>query len=438
MKKNYYTIKKYLLVFMVLSIMSFMNTSKTEAAMDINLSPAYVSDIDNVLFPSTSQYYVYDGLQGSGWFKVDKPTIVKAYFNWDATTAKSITGTAWFSRDAMGLDIVGSSKRLANVGDSILVFLDPGIYYVNHLFHVKDASLSTSLRIGVALLAEETNSNETVYSSSYANANQLSLDKPFRGFLSTVSPIDYYKFTIENDSRVIISYNFEQTDDVNVSGGVCTLYDISNQKIKAGNFNSSGIESNQFSEFLAKGTYYIAMSGTTCATNLKVSAVSYVISTSLSNEDWTNQNITLKVTTEFEPVEVLIINKKISFARINDGSIWSYYADGCHEIENNKYTIKKNGYYTIRVRDLENNLILKQVHVTNIDKSSPVITGVTNGRSYRSGTVIKFYDKNSDIKKAKLNGTSIYSGKKIVKKGKYALSVYDYAGNVKKIVFYIR
>jgi hypothetical protein len=180
------------------------------------------------------------------------------------------------------------------------------------------------------------------------------------------------------------------------------------------------------------------MSGTTCATNLKVNAVSYVIDTSFSEEEWTNQNITLKVKTEFDPVEVLIINKKISFARINDGSIWSYYADGCHEIENNKFTIKKNGYYTIRVRDMDNNLILKCVHVDHIDKSSPVITGVSNGRTYRRGTVLKFYDKQSGIKKAKLNSTSIDSGKKITQKGKYTLSVYDYAGNVKKIVFYIR
>ncbi|ROR31733.1 hypothetical protein EDD66_101351 [Mobilisporobacter senegalensis] len=431
--------KKGITILFLCGLMLIAYTINAKASSwDISLTPSYVPDIDNILYPSTSQYYVYDGLQGVGSFTIKQPTIIKAYFNWDATTSNSISGQAWFSRDRVGVDVIGSMKRLSKPGDSILIFLDPGTYYVNHLFSVKNNSDSSFLRVGVALLAEDAKSEESIVASSYTNANRLTLNESRRGFLSTIAPIDYYQFTINSKSEVTIGYNFEQTNDVNVGSGVCTLYDNSNQKITSKNFSTNGSSYNKITQILDKGTYYISLSGTTCATTIEVNGVSYSISVS-HYTGWTKKNISVTVSTEFEPYQILYVNQKVGNVKITDATIWNTYINkNCREANNNKFTVTKNGYYTIRIRDKNNNYILKSFYVKNIDKLAPTVTGVANKKTYKTGMVVRFSDKHSGIKRATLNGRNFKSGSKVTKKGTYTLKVYDKAGNVKTVVFYIK
>lgn len=430
--------KGVVMLFLCGFVLITFNTNAKASSLNISLTPSYVPDIDNILYPSTSQYYVYDGLQGVGSFTISQPTIIKAYFNWDATTSNSVSGQAWFSRDAAGVDAIGSIKKLSKPGDSILIFLDPGTYYIHHLFSVKNKSDSSFLRIGVALLAEDAKSDESDVASSYSNANILELSKPQRGFLSTIAPIDYYKFTINSKSEVTIGFNFEQTNDVNVSNGVCTLYDDTNQKILSRSYSTSGSSNNKIIQILEKGTYYISLSGTTCATNIEVNAVSYSVTIS-RNLEWTKNNIVVTVHTEFEPYQVLYVNKKVTAAMAGDFTTWSTYRNSnCHEVNYNKFTVTKNGYYTVRIRDKNNNYSLKGIYVKNIDKIAPTVTGVANNKSYRAGTVVRFSDKNSGIMRATMNSASFKSGSKVTKKGKHTLKVYDNAGNVKTVVFYVK
>lgn len=96
--------------------------------------------------------------------------------------------------------------------------------------------------------------------------------------------------------------------------------------------------------------------------------------------------------------------------------------------------VSKAGLYTLKVKDKAGNV--KRVSF-RIDKSKPVVKGVSNGTTYRSTRTIKFSD-NGTLKSATLNGKKIKSGKKISSPGKYKLVVTDKAGNVKTVNFRIK
>lgn len=99
------------------------------------------------------------------------------------------------------------------------------------------------------------------------------------------------------------------------------------------------------------------------------------------------------------------------------------------------YKIDKDGIYYIKIVNINGK---KSTRTLIYDKTSPVVTGIKNGATYKKSARIKFYDKTSGIKSAKLNNVSIKSNKLITKKGRYTLKVTDYAGNVKIVKFTIK
>ena len=113
-----------------------------------------------------------------------------------------------------------------------------------------------------------------------------------------------------------------------------------------------------------------------------------------------------------------------------------------------KFDVKKNGYYTVRVTDKymvdtiyaekKATSFSKFFKVKGIDDKAPVVRGVKNGGSYRSGVKILFSDKDSGIKSAKLNGKPVKSGVTVSARGSYKLVVKDKAGNSGIISFKIR
>ena len=113
-----------------------------------------------------------------------------------------------------------------------------------------------------------------------------------------------------------------------------------------------------------------------------------------------------------------------------------------------KFDVKKNGYYTVRVTDkymvdtiyAEKNAtsFSKFFKVKGIDDKAPIVKGVKNGGSYRSGVKIVFSDKDTGIKSAKLNGRSVKSGVTVSTRGSYKLVVKDKAGNSSIISFKVR
>lgn len=114
------------------------------------------------------------------------------------------------------------------------------------------------------------------------------------------------------------------------------------------------------------------------------------------------------------------------------------------EMTGKTFTVEKNGWYTVKVhanssvsfnQDID---VCKWIHVTCIDDVAPVVTGVTQGKIYKQAVTIKFSDRKSGIKSAKLNGNSVKNGVKVSKAGSYKLVVKDKAGNSTTVSFIIK
>ncbi|MDE6888438.1 MAG: hypothetical protein K2P45_07335 [Eubacterium sp.] len=94
--------------------------------------------------------------------------------------------------------------------------------------------------------------------------------------------------------------------------------------------------------------------------------------------------------------------------------------------------LSTEGVYQVTASDINGNTSSLKFR---IDTTKPVISGVKNGKSYKSARTIRFSDNGSGIKYASLNGQTIKSGKKVSKNGTYTLEVCDKAGNLKRITF---
>ncbi len=106
------------------------------------------------------------------------------------------------------------------------------------------------------------------------------------------------------------------------------------------------------------------------------------------------------------------------------------------ELHNNydKYFLDKEGVYTFTVK-LESGA--KKSQKIYVDNTAPT-ANVKAGKSYKKGYKLKFSDKVSGIKAAKLDGKTVKNGAKVTKKGKHTLVLKDKAGNTKTIKFTIK
>ncbi len=97
--------------------------------------------------------------------------------------------------------------------------------------------------------------------------------------------------------------------------------------------------------------------------------------------------------------------------------------------------LSAEGIYKITALDVNGNSSRIKFR---IDKTKPSVSGVKNGKTYKTARTIRFSDKGSGIRHASLNGLQIKTGQKVSKKGTYRLVVTDKAGNQKTVAFQIR
>ena len=113
-----------------------------------------------------------------------------------------------------------------------------------------------------------------------------------------------------------------------------------------------------------------------------------------------------------------------------------------NEIKNEKeITLKQDGIYEIETiyQNSNGESERKTVNVT-IDKTSPSITGATQGKSYKYSVIPKVYDANLKEINLVLNGEEVKSykeGNELTEEGYYQLTATDKAENTKTISFYI-
>lgn len=115
--------------------------------------------------------------------------------------------------------------------------------------------------------------------------------------------------------------------------------------------------------------------------------------------------------------------KKSAWKNLN-GSVWSYH----------KNVI--NGVLYIQITDENGTVNIKKTNGFTIDHKKPTLN-IADKKNYSKGACIKAVDKESGIKKITLNGKKISNGKKVTKKGKYQLLVWDKAGNCTKRIFFV-
>jgi hypothetical protein len=441
--KNSNLQSKFIALFLgIAMIFSLIPALKARAAISSSetMPIIYTSSIDNMQYPSTSQFTTFSGTTdstGVGRIVVTEPTIIKSYLHWD--TSKVSDPIIWISQDAKGIDIIGTQATLSSSTKYLETLLDPGTYYFNYTLKSADSKNSyIYTTIGVCIIGQVANSTEDYYSSSKTNPNSIKFGQVETGFLSYTAPIDYYSFTLKEKSIISIDFNFQDLKDINLYNASCILKNSMDANIIEQRYNANGAQYNTITKILDPGKYYVVMKGATTITTLNVKKTPYIVTSKLSTRSYTKGNVKVSLNIPFEYSEILVTEGNVPKSKITDYYTWmTYGSTTTFSLNDNTYKITKNGTYTFRIFDYLNNYYLYTVKVTNIDKTAPTVSGVSNGKTYTSTRTIRFIDSLSGVKTAKLNGKVINSGKKVSAKGSYTLVVTDNVGNVKTVKFKI-
>lgn len=104
----------------------------------------------------------------------------------------------------------------------------------------------------------------------------------------------------------------------------------------------------------------------------------------------------------------------------------------------NTYTFNKNGTFTFEY-ERRGQAFKQEITITNIDKETPVISGIVNGKIYTNSVKPVITDKNLAKVEVLFNGTSIQfnSGNTLKEEGIYNITATDKAGNNTSIEMYI-
>ncbi|MDE7424464.1 MAG: hypothetical protein K2N51_12390 [Lachnospiraceae bacterium] len=266
---------------------------------------------------------------------------------------------------------------------------------------------------------------------------------------------DYASFTLEKDSIVKMGVKYTDIGSNPSTSPDVIIYSNEARTVKKLEFSfyNSG---DSKTVYLPAGTYYIeAKDKRLLNPGVKIDISICALSankalSAVSNQDRNKSQATVTVTQalgeDLENIQYVYgaygekdnTNKNIWKTPLYKGSN-SYYKHIATEVASgNAFTVKKNGTYTIRVITKDGAAYSIQHKIKGLDNTAPQITGVKNGKTYKKAVTIRFSDKGSGIKSAKLNGKTITSGKKVSKKGKYTLKVTDKANNTKTVKFIIK
>ena len=158
---------------------------------------------------------------------------------------------------------------------------------------------------------------------------------------------------------------------------------------------------------LAGNTIEVGYSVTNIDKTLPEAEVTY------NNEELTNGNVIVTITVTEE---------------VNTLEGWTLSED--KKVLTKEVEANEEGKVTIE--DLAGNTLEVEYSVANIDKKSPTVTGVRDGKYYKEATPV-IEDEN--LESVKLNGIDFRSGKTIKLNGNYTLVATDKAGNTTTVTF---
>lgn len=226
-----------------------------------------------------------------------------------------------------------------------------------------------------------------------------------------------------------------------------------NKSFLSFNCGKGAPKSQRASLFLKKGTYYakielhrndffdedVKIMAGLCVTGIK-QADAYKVTA----KEKSGGKYELTLTNNLGSMVKQVFYKKGSFAE-NDKYNSSLTAitpdtESVMVRETGKYSVVicLDGTVSWDISEEDHNFAVYTVNVKSSDRTKPVVSGVKNGKTYNRAVTIKFSDKDSGIKSAKLNGKNIKSGKKVSRNGSYTLVVTDNAGNKTTVKFKIK
>lgn len=266
---------------------------------------------------------------------------------------------------------------------------------------------------------------------------------------------DYASFVLEKDSIVKIGVKCTELEDLAYTDPRVFVY--SNQSMTSKQIELSKWENGYLTTaYLPAGRYYIEaadekLTGWKHKVKVDVSICALPVNKALSvstklNKTKSKATVTVNHGLGSDLKNIQYVSGAYDAKDNENHNIWKtlitgdvYYNHIATELTSgNKFTVKKNGTYTIRVITKDGTTYSVQRKVKGIDTTAPKVTGVKNGKTYKKAVTIRISDKSSGIKKATLNGKKISSKKKVSKNGKYTLKVTDKAGNVKIVKFRIK
>lgn len=272
---------------------------------------------------------------------------------------------------------------------------------------------------------------------------------------------DYVKFVIKEDSMVKVNVFTEDLGDGswNEADGPIFLFSNESMSNKIHEFRESGNSSNDMM-FLDAGTYYMSINVLNAGWgachykyNITVGAVPVSKLIKIDKKVSANQNsVTVSVNAGAMGTikNIQYVDKAVALENVDSTDYW-YDKDGYEgyywgedkvvilNADESSFKVTKNGTYSVKVIEAEKDKAYSVIFKVNeIDENAPQVTGVKNGKTYKKAVTVKFSDKQSGMKSAKLNGKNIKNGAKVTKKGSYTLKVADKAGNSSTIKFKIK
>ncbi|GAA0377773.1 leucine-rich repeat protein [Bacillus horti] len=139
----------------------------------------------------------------------------------------------------------------------------------------------------------------------------------------------------------------------------------------------------------------------------------------------TNQDVTISVNVNRLPESI----RELKWAK-GDQSLAYFQAGGGELVTSNEFIVSENDTYTAYVQDVLGRELIATIQINNIDKTPPVVTGVTDGEVYNAPVIISFNEGT-----ATLNGIAFTSGTTVSANGEYELIVTDEAGNETTVTF---
>lgn len=420
--------KQILLLLFTAVMLVLVNTSDASAEA---CSIRKVEDLDNEVCPETKTISIAgSNVVTAIEFELPETGTVKGYLEIGMENVGS--GKMWISSDYEGKNVLSNVIALTK-SEYVTECLDAGTYYIQ----VRWSQLIYNA--GIAIMYEPYYSDETYNVSKINMANPLALNQYTKGFLTSNTPKDYYEFTIDELAYVEIQYSFDTALASGTQTGEMKLYDSNQIAIGSCSYDvaNKGVKSESYK--LEPGTYYITMSGLRGATALCVNPMYYHTTITPDTKEWTNKNVSVKIDTSIEFQSIDVIRYNVTKADLTTNSLWYPDSTSSKYVETNGTTFvaKKNGTYSIRIKDGAGEYTLYKVKISNIDKTAPKISRIKQDEYYNTAKTITWSDKGCGIKKATLNGKKVTSGIKVTKDGEYELKVYDQLGNKSIVKFFI-